>query len=1179
MKGLLDVLVESEVFKSIRRSITAGVPTQTVQGLSGSPKTYFISSLYSTLARSIAIVTYSLQQAEKLLTDFNTFLGPGRAFIFPPLEVFPHEEVRESPDILYDRLKVETMLAQGRQMIVILPSRSLIRKLIPGRAWAHGLFALTPGTVMDLEALTRRLVTMGFERVEMVEHRGQFSVRGGIVDIFPTGSDAPFRVEFFGDEVDSIREFDPATQRTTCHLESASLAPAREFVLDMSEDIKSECLNRIRTELGETCRRLTNLGARDRAKEIEGRVNSHLEKLERGIYFDSDEQYAPFFYRDMESILDRMPGALVILDEPARIRESLSAAFKEIHEGYISLLERGAILPSQANIYAGPEDITGMLRKRETLGLTFIPKGTDFYGEARVWNFQARTAESFNGNMELLVKALQSWRRKSYSVVAFVSTTNRARGLVESLRQNDVPALYCERPGSEVKPGNVVVTVGELENGFEFPSQRLIVLTDLEIYGAPKKKRRVIPTEDAGKISSYTDLVPGDYVVHVNHGIGKYLGVQTLEVAGVKRDYLVVKYAGEDKLYVPTDQVHLLQKYIGLEESVPKIYKLGGSEWSKVKNRVRETVRDIAKKLIDLYAVREATKGHAFSPDTVWQKEFEEMFPYEETPDQWRAIEEVKRDMEKPRPMDRLLCGDVGYGKTEVAIRAAFKAVMDNKQAAMLVPTTILAQQHYGTFCDRFQGFPVKIAVLSRFQSDKEQQEVLKGLRRGDIDIVIGTHRLLQRDVKFKDLGLLIVDEEQRFGVMHKEALKELKKNVDVLTLTATPIPRTLHMSLVGIRDMSLIQTPPENRFPVRTYVMEYDENVIHDAILRELDRGGQVYFVHNRIQSIESCASRLAELVPGIRIGIAHGQMPEERLEKTMLQFLDRDYDVLVCTTIIENGLDIPNVNTIIVDDADTLGLAQLYQLRGRVGRANRVAYAYFMYRKDRILAEAAEKRLEAIKEFTDLGSGFKIAMRDLEIRGAGNILGPEQHGHIAAVGFELYAELMRDSIRELKGEEISQEIPDPIIELPVSAFIPDDYVPDSRQKVELYKKVNAISCGEDASDLEDEIRDRFGELPPPVHNLLLIARIKAAAKNAGVTSIASQRDGVTIKLSPFVSVSGEDLMAVVRAHRGKVRAEFGRSPALKIRSSDLNDSDLLALVEACILGIGTRRKAVSGE
>jgi transcription-repair coupling factor (superfamily II helicase) len=664
---------------------------------------------------------------------------------------------------------------------------------------------------------------------------------------------------------------------------------------------------------------------------------------------------------------------------------------------------------------------------------------------------------------------------------------------------------------------------------------------------------------DEAAISTFTDLKVGDLVVHVVHGIGRYQGVKTLESAGSVRDYLVLEYAGHDRLYVPTDQVHLLQKYIGPEGENPRLSKLGGNDWQRAKSRAKRSVEEMAKELLDLYARRKATPGYAFSPDTVWQKEFEEAFPYEETPDQLKAIEEVKRDMESPHPMDRLLCGDVGYGKTEVAIRAAFKAVMDGKQVAVLVPTTILAQQHYTTFRQRLARYPIQIEMLSRFRSSEEQREILKRLKRGAIDIIIGTHRLVSKDVRFADLGLVIIDEEQRFGVRQKERLKELKASVDVLTLTATPIPRTLHLSMVGLRDMSLIQTPPEDRYPVQTYVVEYSDSLVRDAISRELARGGQVFYLYNRVEGIEAEARRVAELVPQARVIVAHGQLSETHLERAVLSFLERQYDVLVCTSIIENGLDMPNVNTLIVRDADRLGLAQLYQLRGRVGRSNRVAYAYFTYEPDKLLSPAAEKRLQALREFTELGSGFKLALRDLEIRGAGNILGAEQHGHIASVGFEMYCSLLEEAVRELKGEKPRSEV-EPQLDLKVNAYLPESYVASPRDKIELYKAIAACRSEEDVEEVAADLIDRFGDPPNEVVTLLEVARLRTLAREAGVASLAQKGEKVVITLAPGAYLTPEEVMALSRATRRRLAPVPGQGRELVFRTDGLKPEEILS-------------------
>jgi transcription-repair coupling factor (superfamily II helicase) len=760
-------------------------------------------------------------------------------------------------------------------------------------------------------------------------------------------------------------------------------------------------------------------------------------------------------------------------------------------------------------------------------------------------------------------------------VVILVSSSQRAQQLLLSLQDHNIDAFYTSSLEGHVRAGNVVVSNGNPVAGFELPGCRLVVITESEVFGQRKKPRREWRQSD--RLAPFVDIKTGDYVVHVNHGIGRYLGVVPLTIQGIQKEYLLVKFAGEDKLYVPVDQVGLIQKYLGSEGEAPRLSRLGGGEWARAKGKVKEAVREMAQDLLSLYAARETIKGYAFGKDTVWQREFEDAFPYEETPDQLRAAEEIKSDMEHPRPMDRLLCGDVGYGKTEVALRAVFKAVMEGKQVAVLAPTTILAQQHYNTFKERLAVYPVVVDVLSRFRTNREQRQVLQELERGTVDIVIGTHRLLQEDVRFKDLGLLVVDEEQRFGVAHKERLKVLSKNVDVVTLSATPIPRTLHMSLVGMRDTSILETPPEDRYPVQTYVLEEDPVLIREAIRRELGRGGQVFFVYNRIHDMERVSSWLQGLVPEARIAVAHGQIREDELEQVMLDFMNHEYDVMVCTTIIENGLDIPNVNTLIVKEAGMMGLAQLYQLRGRVGRSNRVAYAYFTYRKDMALGEAAEKRLAAIREFTELGSGFKIAMRDLEIRGAGNILGAEQHGHIAAVGFDLYSRLLEEAVREAKGDEAPRMV-ETTIELPVEAYIPDTYIPDANQKVAIYKRIAAFSSLSEIPDLEDELVDRFGDLPGPVVNLLAVAKIRVLAGWLKIKSINLLPGQFRLLFAAGHPLVGEDLVAAGRQYQNRVKySNAGDEFEIKLRlagNGRCESSFLLEQLEAFLNILGGDRK-----
>ncbi|MEA4883367.1 MAG: transcription-repair coupling factor [Clostridia bacterium] len=1145
MPGLL---LESSEFRDTLNRVKRGEAKIDLVGLSGSQKSFFIAGLLCHACRPVFVVTPNQQEAERLTDDLETFLGPGRAYVFPPMDVLPYEETAMSADLAASRARALSALAAGAPCAVVAPARALGRRMIPPEVYAKSIFVLRKGDTRDLQDLAGSLSALGYDHLGKVEGRGQASVRGGIIDIFPFDAAKPSRVEFYGDEIESIRLFDVETQRSSEDTGQVIVSPAREFLYD------HERLERGMRAISEE---LSRIPAGEQLRE---RVANHLARLEAGSWFDNEEQYLPFFYQEVATIVDWAPGALLVVDEPTRIREALAGYEADIRETYAGLLEAGMLLPSGVQLYLEAEQVLDILNRRQLVTMSLLSRSSESVGGSKAVAAPIRQAEIYAGRPEDLAHEIRNFRKRRYRVVCVVSTDDRRDRLAEFFEDKGIPAVKMPSLGFVPEEGAVSVIAGEMESGFQYPDIRLLLLTDAEIYGKQKKRRRWESNEEGARIGSYTDLVPGDYVVHVAHGVGRYAGVRTLEAAGVQRDYLLVQYAGEDKVYVPTDQVVLLQKYIGMEDATPKLNKLGGAEWTRAKNKARESVNDIAKDLIALYAERESVRGYAFSSDTVWQHEFEDAFAYEETPDQWRAIVDVKRDMEKPAPMDRLLCGDVGFGKTEVALRAAFKAAADGKQVAILVPTTILAQQHYNTFTERFRGFPMKVAMMSRFQSEQEQKETLRGIRMGSVDVVIGTHRLLSQDVRFHNLGLVVVDEEQRFGVAQKERFKELRKEVDVLTLTATPIPRTLHMAMAGVRDMSLIGTPPENRFPIRTYVVEYNEALVREVILREIDRGGQVYYVHNRVQSIEEIAARLGRLVPEASIGIAHGQMTEDRLERIMLQFLEREFNVLVCTTIIESGIDIPNVNTIVINDSENLGLAQLYQLRGRVGRTNRVAYAYLLFRRDRVLTEVAEKRLAAIKEFTSLGSGYKIAMRDLEIRGAGNLLGAEQHGHIAAVGFEMYCRMLEEAVKELKGEPKREEPPQILIDLPVDAFVPDGYVPDSRQKIEVYKKVNGIESPEDASDLHKEFQDRFGALPAPVENLLSIAAMKVLARELGASAVSGERNAVVIRFTHGVRYGSQDMMRITRQFKGRVTMALGRSQTIRVRTTGLSERGILS-------------------
>ncbi|MCL5046582.1 MAG: transcription-repair coupling factor [Actinobacteria bacterium] len=1160
---LLDLLLASPEYLSLVEGLKKGYSQQAIYGLSGSTKTYVAAGLRQHTGRPLLILVPTAHGAEKVRDDLRTLLPDREIHVFPVMELLPFEIMAHSPEVMAQRLSVLEKLARGEDLTVVAPITALLRSLPPAELFVQSCLTIRWGDRIDLEPLLRDLVARGYERVELVEGRGQFSVRGGILDLYPLTATDPWRIELFDDEVDSIRAFDIATQRSTGKIKEAFVPPAREFILPC--DGLQEASRAIRRELEATLHRLERQDKGESAARLREKVEGHLERLADCAYFEGVEQYAPFFYDEAATLLDYFPrDCLLVLDEPARLKEAAEEIDLHNRQRQVSWLEHGGLLPSQAKLYLSYPDLAYAIRKRRSIEFSLLLKKVPGSDPVNIVSVSTKPMQVFHGQWAMFLDELGRWKDGRYRTLLITATPERAIKLRDSLVEGGVLAAVVSWP-SLPETAQILIAPGTIETGFQWPGLRFTVVTDGEIYGHPKKRRRVPAketTKDAVRVTHYRDLNVGDYVVHVNHGIGKYLGVQTLEVGGVSKDYLFIKYEGADRLYVPTDQIQLIQKYVGAEGHEPKLYKLGGTEWSKVKTRVKESIQKMAIELLRLQAIRESTPGFGFGPDTVWQSEFEDAFKYEETPDQLQATEEIKRDLEKARPMDRLLCGDVGYGKTEVAIRAAFKAVENSKQVAVLVPTTILAQQHYNTFRERFGGYPVRIDLLSRFRTAREQELTLQALKNGEVDVLIGTHRLLGDDVRFKDLGLLIVDEEQRFGVGHKEKIKLLKANVDVLTLTATPIPRTLHMSLVGLRDMSVIESPPEDRFPVETYVAEYNEELIRDAISRELYRGGQVYYLHNRVATIERAATKLQALVPNARLVVAHGQMKEDHLENVMIDFLDGEYDVLVCTTIIESGLDIPNVNTIIVEEADHLGLAQLYQLRGRVGRSNRLAHAYFLYKRDKVLTEVAEKRLQAIREFTEFGSGFKIAMRDLEIRGAGNILGPEQHGFIISVGFDLYCQLLEQAVGELKGEKVVEE-PEPSIELTVDAYISDGYIGDPKQKIETYQKIMAIRSPEDAHDVEEEMEDRFGAAPRPVQNLLAIARIKSLAKAAGIAGINQIKDRVTCKFAVPAKLTPDRLAPLNRRYRGRIQASAGKVPALIIKAQGWKPEDLLAALE----------------
>ena len=1141
-----------EVEEKIRSRTNQG---HIITGLSGGQRSIFLSTIYDP-RRVMLVVTSSLVQAERLAQDLQVLLPATKTLIWEGNELMPHEEASTALDLRSARLEI---LQEGSKpgTIILAPVTGLLEGLVAPERLRNSEFAINLESRLELDQVAGELVTLGYERVPLVENWGQFSIRGGILDLAPFHQGHPVRIELFGDEVDSLRVFDFANQKSLENIPQVTIRAARETLYDLDDlpHIKESIWRggQIQSE------RLYKLGLAQEADDLLAQIARHLEAFDEQRYFPGIDQYKVYF-GEIVTLLEYLPqDTLVVLDEPVRLKEAVTNSSMEIGENFSQLLKRGRILSNMADLFW---DWNGLLSKFEKYGpvyLSVLGKRVAGMEGLSSTALTLRMPEHFGGSIERMLRRVKQLRKEHFRILILTSSKERGGRILELFHDDDIPAVYVDELQKELQIGNCVITTGSLETGFEFPAFKVAVLTELELYGRQRSKPRTAKVEEGLRITRQ-ELREGDYVVHINHGIGQYLGIEVLQVDNRSKDYLHIRYAGQDRLYVPTDQIHLLQRYIGLDEGAPRLSKLGGNEWARVKKRAKESVQEMAEGLIKLYAEREAVSGFAFPEDTPWQRDLENSFPYQETSDQLQAIAAVKKDMEKVRPMDRLLCGDVGYGKTEVAIRAAFKAVASSKQVAVLVPTTILAQQHQRTFEERFEGFPINVSVVSRFQSPGEIAKTIQGVKTGKVDVIIGTHRLLSKDVVFKDLGLVIVDEEQRFGVAQKERLKEISTSVDVLTLSATPIPRTLHMAMVGVRDMSVIETPPEDRYPIRTYVVEYDDQLIRQAILRELARQGQVYFVHNRVQSIDYVFRELQELVPEARIAVAHGQMDEAVLERAMLDFYHGESDILLCTTIIETGMDIGNVNTLIIDNADYLGLAQLYQLRGRVGRTNRVAYAYFTHRKDKILTEDAEKRLSAIKEFTELGSGIRIAMRDLEIRGAGNLLGPEQHGFIASVGFELYCRLLEEAIREAKGDE-KMTLPDPILDLQVDAYIDDSYVQDPTQKVELYQKIIALDSLEACNDLEEEIQDRFGDLPDAARNLLQIARIKVLARFVGLGSIMVRGNKFQLKFLEGLAIGADQYAALYQKHRGKISYRHGRVGQL-LAEKDKSDQKALTFL-----------------
>jgi len=1121
----------------------------------------------------ILVITTHQEKGEEWIRGLEFFYSPSELDLLPPWELLPLNIRSVSPQLAFQRIKALTLLGQGKLKVLVVPVETWRQKLPPPEIFREAFIHLTRGQEVPRDHLIKKLVGMGYLRVEVVEGPGQMAVRGGIVDVFPPQEERPIRIEFFGDEIESLRTFHTQTQRSIQEIPSVTLGPASEnFLLHSGEDF----LLALRRRLEEAWGKL-NLSSPQAAMKLKREGEELLKGAAEGRVAQLPVYLCPQLV-PLEAHLP--PEGLIVVDDPSRIKEEAQRQEKLLEDTLSDMVAAGLIIPLQDHAFISARELFSRMRSRPRLFLSLLPSKMEELEGVKRQGVRVETPPLLKPDPRFFFQELGRWKREGYRIFFALGNRERAQNFKAPLEREGLFALLEEDVSFLPPEGEIILIPQSFLYGFVWPEGKLALVGERELYGRTKRAPRASTQVSGQGLSSWEELKEGDYVVHVHHGIGRYLGLKQLEIGGVKKDYLVLQYAGNDRLYVPVEQIALVQKYVGAEGHVPRLHRLGGGEWQKVKKRVQQAVEDMAKDLLELYAHRAALSGHAFSPDTPWQKEFEEAFPYQETPDQLRAIQEVKSDMEKPKPMDRLICGDVGFGKTEVALRAAFKAVMDGKQVAVLAPTTVLAQQHYRTFKERFAPFPIRIAVLSRFCPVREQREVIQKLKTGEIDIVIGTHRLLSEDVGFKDLGLLIIDEEQRFGVFHKEKLKKLRSQVDVLSVSATPIPRTLHMALAGLMDMSLIETPPAGRLPVQTYVVEYSPQLVKEAIRREMARGGQVYFVHNRILDIQEVAQEIKQLVPEARVAVAHGRMEEEELEKVMLDFIAGKYDVLVCTTIIESGLDIPNVNTLIVDESDKFGLSQLYQLRGRVGRSDRLAYAYFTYRPDRVLGELAEKRLQAIKEFTALGSGYKVALRDLEIRGAGNLLGPEQHGHMLAVGFDFYCQLLEEAVRKLKMQRESppegyrKRAPVPL-ELMVDTFLREDYIPSVSLKMEIYKRLMSARDWEEIRKIRQEVEDHFGPLPPEGENLFHLARLRVLAQELEIVGVQQKGEEVEIRLDHALpSIKGEDLLLLARRFPRRLYFSTVGGLSLKVRIKGLSQREVLSLLESILKELGSLGK-----
>lgn len=1130
METLLAPLREMGEFDEIEKTLRKGHGIVALSGCMESQKLHMIYGLSSGFRNRI-IITYSDLRVKELLEDYqlydkNVISYPSKDLIFYQADIHGNQLTKE-------RIKCLRRLLERKPVTVITTFSSLMAPQIPLEVFQKHLIAIDGKSTIDEKELAIRLVEMGYEKTVQVEAPGQFSIRGGIVDVFDLTEENPYRIELWGDEVESIRSFDVMSQRSVEKLSSIAIYPASEMILSKKQ--LNEGMDRIETEAAAFEKKLREEFHTEEAH----RVKTHIKELKEQIFEFQNvvnlDGYIRYFYPQPVSFLSFFEEDVtgVFVDEPSHVSEHAKAVELEFRESMMHRVEKGYILPGQMELLYSMEQTAAKLGKMHLAFLSALETKNELSGKllkpTRKLDVTVRSIASYHNSFESLIHDLKRFKKNGYRTLLLSGSRTRARRLAMELQNEELNAFYTEDPDREIMNGEIMTYYGRVRKGFEYPLLKFVVISETDIFGGEKKKKRKKKTYEGRKINDFNELSIGDYVVHENHGLGIYRGIEKVEVEKIVKDYMKIEYRDGGYLYVLATGLDVIQKYASADARRPKLNKLGTQEWVKTKSKVREATGEVAKDLVALYAARQQKNGYAYGKDTVWQKEFEELFPFEETQDQLQAIEATKKDMESTKIMDRLVCGDVGYGKTEIAIRAAFKAVQEGKQVVYLVPTTILAQQHYNTFVQRMKDFPVRVELLSRFRTSSEQKKTIEDLKKGFVDIVIGTHRVLSKDVQYKDLGLLIIDEEQRFGVTHKEKIKKMKENVDVLTLTATPIPRTLHMSLIGIRDMSVLEEAPNDRVPIQTYVMEYNEEMVREAIVRELSRNGQVYYVYNRVNNIADVAAAIQNLVPEANVAFAHGQMQERELERIMYDFINHEIDVLVSTTIIETGLDISNVNTMIIHDSDNMGLSQLYQLRGRVGRSNRTAYAFLMYKKDKMLKEVAEKRLAAIREFTDLGSGFKIAMRDLEIRGAGNILGSSQHGHMQAVGYDLYCKMLNEAVKTLKGIPTREDFVT-TIELEVDAFIPPSYIVNEVQKLDIYKRIAGIENQSECDDMKEELLDRFGEVPVAVENLLRIAMLRVEAHRLYMTEIKGKNGEIVFTLKADADIRAENIPLILQ-------------------------------------------------